>query len=54
MKPWRMRKDLVHLDRVVTWLDGWDSRGAGAQAEVTGGGNGEARPAARAGYEGPR
>lgn len=54
MKPSRVRKDLVHLDRVIAWLDGWDARGSGTRAEGPGTGRGEANPATRAGHEGPR
>ncbi|WP_405235447.1 nucleotide-binding protein [Lentisalinibacter orientalis] len=33
MKPYRVRKDLVHLDRIVAWLEGWRSRVPGAEPE---------------------
>ena len=52
MKPWRVRKDLEHLDRVIAWLDSWDSRGHGARADTAG--RSDTRPATPAGYEGPR
>jgi len=33
MKRWRVAKDLVHLDRIVAWLDGWETRAHGAGAD---------------------
>ncbi len=36
MKPYRVRKDLAHLDRIVAWLDDWRSRGPGAETAEPG------------------
>jgi chromosome partitioning protein len=33
MKRWRVAKDLVHLDRIVAWLDDWQTRGDGPARE---------------------
>src|SRR6056297_64546 len=52
MKPYRVRKDLEHLDRIVAWLDGWRSRDPGAGTQEPG--PGEAGTATTAVCDGPR